>query len=86
MVTVVGDDGREIEVVSVEAVASLASMNAFGEKHRNVAEDIQNAMAAAVEQAYREGVADPVEIKARMLFAREEAKWLLHPSQELQGK
>ncbi len=77
-------DGREIDIITVEAVASLASVNAFGEKHRNVAEDIQNAMAAAVKQAYSEGVVDPVEIKARMLSAREEAKRRIYSPQELQ--
>lgn len=85
MITVLDESGREIEVVPVEAVATLASVSALGkELPINAAERIQSAMAGAVALAYSEGVTDPEKIKELMLLAREDVKRELYATQKNQ--
>ncbi len=51
--------------------ATGASANAHMSGNWASAERQEKAMAAAIAQAHREGITDPVEIKARMMEARE---------------
>lgn len=83
MATIIGDDGREIEVIPTHAVATLASTSALGkELPVNAAERIQQAMANAVAFAYSKGIDNPEEIRELMMLAREEEKKKLFSAPE----
>lgn len=85
MATVLDEGGREIEVVAVEAIATLASVSALGkELPVNAAERIQRAMAAAVALAYSKGITDPEKVRELMLLAREDVKRELYAPQKNQ--
>jgi hypothetical protein len=53
----------------VTAVGSATST-----KKTPLGKEIEKAMADAVNQAYKEGITDPVKIRARMMEAREKVK------------
>lgn len=73
MATVIGDDGKEYEVVPVEAVASIATISSASrdELPPDAAKQIEQAMVWAINQCMEEGISDPKQINARMMEARE---------------
>ena len=75
MATVIGEDGKEYEVVQVEAVAAVASTNRLDkELPPDAAKQIERAMVWAINKAMEEGISDPAEINERMMKARAEMK------------
>lgn len=75
MATIVDETGREVDVVPVEAVATVASANNFSSEFpKGSAEFIERCMVAAIAKAQEEGITDPEEIRARSLEARQLAK------------
>jgi hypothetical protein len=75
MATVIGEDGKEYEVVQVEAVAAVASTNRLDkELPPDAAKQIERAMVWAINKAMEDGVSDPAEINARMMKARADMK------------
>lgn len=76
MDTVIDDvSGEEIKVQPVEAVASVASVNALSREFpAGAGKRIEQAMAAAAASAQSEGVTDPLVLRDRMRRAREGVK------------
>lgn len=75
MASIMGDDGIEYEVVQVEAVAAVASINTLGgDFPKNMAEVIEKAMVGAVLFAQEKGITNPDEIRDLMLKARARVK------------
>lgn len=68
-------DEQKVEPRIVEAVLTSSNASKLGVDEKSpLAGMIEQAMAAAVEQAYSEGVSDPDTIRERMLAARRVAK------------
>ncbi len=82
MTTVIGEDGHEHQVIGVEAVASIASINTLNSEFPpNAAKIIEQAMAGAVRNCYESGETDPVKIRKAMQDARESVKMALRAQQ-----
>lgn len=67
--------GEEVEVVQVEAAATVASINTLASEFPPEAGKlIEQAMAAAAAHAHEGGITDPNAIRELMLKARESVK------------
>lgn len=76
MSTVISDEtGAQVEVVQVEATASVAAINSLASEFpKSAAADIERAMVRAVQDANERGETDPDKIREAMLQARHEMK------------
>lgn len=76
MATVKDDiTGEDVEVVPVEAVAAIATVNQLNrELPPDAAKQIEQAMVWAINKCAEEGITDPDEIRAAMMQAREDMK------------
>jgi len=72
------EDGSEVEIVQVEAVAALASVNSLtSELPPGSARYIEEAMSIAAARVMAEGEQDPDKIREAMLEARRGARQAL---------
>jgi hypothetical protein len=77
MPTVIGDDGKEYEVVQVEAVAALSSvarLSGSDDLPPDASKRIESAMSRAVYAMMEQGVSDPEKIREAMQDARAREK------------
>lgn len=76
MATVVDENtGEIVEVVQVEAAASVASINSLASEFPPEAgKAIEQAMVWAIQHATEQGITDPAEIRELMMKARSDMK------------
>ena len=76
MATVIDENtGEEVEVVQVEAVAAVASINSLASEFPPEAgKAIEQAMVWAVQKAAEEGITEPDQVRELMMKARADMK------------